>query len=196
MNRPELTDAISIQNFQDFYWLKEELVTFCRAKGIKHSGGKMEIADRISNYLATGQISKPSVKTVPKASSRFDWNNEILTVDTILTDNYKNSENVRSFFLKHIGTHFHFTVAFMKWTKQNAGMTLNDALTEWKRLHELKKDKNFLTEIAPQFEYNRYMRSFLADNPGKQTKDAMKYWKLKREIPGSNAYAKTDLDLD
>ena len=54
MNRPELNDTISPQDFKDFYWLKEELVTFCKTKGISSSGGKIEIADRISRLRAAG----------------------------------------------------------------------------------------------------------------------------------------------
>ena len=48
----------------------------------------------------------------------------------------------------------------MKWMKENIGKTLDDAITEWKRIEELKKDHNYVSEINPQFEYNRYMRAF------------------------------------
>ena len=196
MNRPELNDTISPQDFKDFYWLKEELVTFCKTKGISSSGGKIEIADRISRFLETGQIVKNSDRQTKKAVSKFDWNKETLTTETILTDNYKNSENVRLFFTQQIGSHFHFTVDFMKWIKQNSGQILNDAIIEWHRLYALKKDPNFKTDIAPQFEYNRYMRAFLADNPDKTSKDAMKYWQLKRATRGDKTYNKSDLTLE
>ena len=55
--------------------------------------------------------------------------------------------------------------------------------------------KNYQSEIAPQFEYNRYMRAFLSDNPNLSSKDAMKFWKLKRAKRGTYAYEKTDLNL-
>lgn len=83
----------------------------------------------------------------------------------------------------------------MNWIKANVGKTLNDAVEEWKKINDLKKDKNYQTEIAPQFEYNRYMRAFLADNPALTTKDAMEYWKLKKAQRGSNAYEREDLKL-
>ncbi|MBY0435599.1 MAG: SAP domain-containing protein [Cyclobacteriaceae bacterium] len=195
MNRPSLTNKISAQDFKDFYWLKEELIAFCKKNGINSSGGKIEIAKRISLFLSTGTITKQSTHAIKKATSKFDWTNERLTLETAINDNYKNSENVRLFFSKEIGSHFHFTVAFMKWARENVGKTLRDAVEEWKRLHELKKDKSFKTEIAPQFEYNRYMRNFLEDNPDKTSKDAMKYWKRKRATRGSKEYSKSDLDL-
>ncbi|MBK7741319.1 MAG: hypothetical protein IPI42_12445 [Saprospiraceae bacterium] len=83
----------------------------------------------------------------------------------------------------------------MAWLKENAGKILDDAITKWKELKDLKKDKNYQSEIAPQFEYNRYMRAFLSDNPNLSSKDAMKFLKLKRAKRGTYAYEKTDLNL-
>jgi len=53
--RPELNLSISPKDFQDFYWLKKELVNFCRKEGLKTTGSKIEIAERIENYLKTGK---------------------------------------------------------------------------------------------------------------------------------------------
>jgi hypothetical protein len=101
-------------------------------------------------------------------------------LDTPITDNYKNTENVRAFMTKEIGSHFRFNTEFMKWTKQHTGKTMRDAIAEWQRIYILKKDKNYKTDIAPQFEYNTHIRNFLADNPGKTLKDAINSWNLKR----------------
>jgi len=54
--RPNLDKNLSIKDFQDFYWLKKELVTFCRKIGITSAGGKINIANRIKKYLNTGEI--------------------------------------------------------------------------------------------------------------------------------------------
>jgi hypothetical protein len=192
MDRPNLDKNISLKDFNEFYWLKRELIVFCRSVGISTSGGKIEIAERIRLYLSTGEITK--TKKV-KSTSTFNWNNEILTRETIITDNYKNGENVRSFFISEIGAHFTFNVIFMKWLKENIGKSLGDAIIEWIRIFDLKNDKNYVSEINPQFEYNRYMRAFLKDNPELSSKDAMKYWKLKRLKRGTNAYDRKDLNL-
>lgn len=194
MQRPTLNKYISLTDFNDFYWLKEELVAFCRNEGISTVGGKLELVERIQTYLSTGTIVKPET-IIKKSHSTFDWKTEPLTPSTIITDSYRNSENVRAFFLAEIGSHFSFNVKFMNWMKQATGKTLQDAVDEWKKINDLKKDKNYLIEIAPQFEYNRYIRAFLADNPALTTKDAMKYWKLKKAQRGSNAYERADLKL-
>jgi hypothetical protein len=195
MKRPELNAQISVQDFKDFYWLKQELVDFCKKMGISTEGGKIALTQRIVAFLETGVVEKKPLKTAAKPQSKFDWNNTPLDLNTLITDNYKNTENVRQFMTQHIGSHFHFTTVFMKWLKQNAGKILADAIEEWQRLHELKKNKNHISEIDPQFEYNRYIRAFLADNPDKTRQDAVKYWNLKRQQRGSKAYNKTDLEL-
>ncbi len=192
--RPILNKEISLEDFNDFYWLKKELIHFCRTIGISSTGGKIEISNRIRTYLSTGEIIK-QVKNTHKIKSKFDWANEVLTKDTLITDSYKNGENVRNFFIQEIGSHFKFNVIFMKWMKENIGKTLAEAIIEWKRIEELKKDRNYLSEISPQFENNRYIRAFLKDNPDLSSKDAIKFWKLKSSKRGSNEYDKKDLEL-
>ena len=194
MERPALNKEISCTDFNEFYWLKQELIDFCKIVGISTSGGKIEIANRTRHYLSTGEVRSSERKKVENQSN-FDWNKEKLTTETIITNSYKNGENVRDFFTQEIGAHFSFNVIFMKWVKENVGKNLGAAIIEWKRINDLKKDKNYVSEIDPQFEYNRYMRAFLNDNPGFSSQDAMKHWKLKRQKRGTNEYEKNDLDL-
>ena len=66
-------------------------------------------------------------------------------------------------------------------------------MQEWHKEQELMKNPNFVKEIAPQFEYNTYIRDFMKDNPDKTRNDAIKYWKIKKSEPGSNKYSKEDL---
>ena len=194
MERPTLDKDISLTDFNEFYWLKEELVAFCKIVGISTSGSKIELTSKIQEYLTTGTILS-NIKSTKTTTSKFDWNKEPLSKSTVITDNYKNTENVRAFFISQIGANFSFNVKFMNWIKNNIGKTLNDAMDEWKNLKEIKKDKNYKTEIDPQFEYNRYMRAFLADNPNLSSKDAMRFWKIKKTKRGTNDYERADLEL-
>ena len=40
--RPTLNRQLDSTTFRDFYWLKEELVDFCRNNGLSTAGGKYE----------------------------------------------------------------------------------------------------------------------------------------------------------
>lgn len=191
--RPELNSAISIYDFQSFYWLKAELVSYCKTNGISAAGGKIEITGRIEHFLATGEVVGAVGKPIP--TSKFDWNNSELYLNTKLTDNYKNSENVRTFMTLQIGSHFRFNTEFMNWAKSNTGKSLREAIEEWNAIYSRRKSKEYKTEIAPQFEYNRYVRDFLADNPGMTNKEAIKYWNIKRAKRGNNTYSKQDLNF-
>jgi len=192
--RPKLTKSISIEDFKGFYWMKEELLAFCKTEKLDKKGGKIEISERIEKYLQTGIREKSKTKT-KKKTSKFDWNNEYLTLETIITDNYKNSENVRSFFSEQIGKNFKFNVKFMNWMKSADGKTLKHAVEKWIEISKISKTDKSIKEIAPQFEYNTYIRDFLKNNPTKSRKFAIECWKIKKSLRGSNKYCKTDLDF-
>lgn len=191
MERPPLTPQVSLQDFRDFYWLKEELVVFCRAQALSSRGGKLEIAKRIEQFLGKEKISPEIIKN-KKLVSSFDWNVEELSLETIITDSYKNTEQVRRFFEQQLGRKFHFSVPFMNWMKKNVGSTLETALIVWKEF-EVAKKSGKKTDIDPQFEYNRYIRDFMTNNPGVTLKTARRVWLAKRKLRGSKSYSPDDL---
>ena len=192
--RPDLNKKISTKDFTEFYWLKSELVEFCVKVGLRTTGSKLEVTERIETYLDTGNKDEKRLKDESKSESKFDWKNSDLSLNTIITDNYINTENVRSFFKKQIGIHFKFNVKFMKWMKANRGKTLGMAVEEWKRIDTEKKTETQPKEIAPQFEYNRFMRDFLADNPNMERATGIKLWKIKKSMRGDNVYTREDLN--
>ena len=49
------------------------------------------------------------------------------------------------------------------------------------------------TVIGKQFVYNTYIRDFFADNKGASLEEAIKCWKYKKSLKGSNKYEKSDL---
>lgn len=193
--RPTLNTDLAVKDFESFYWLKKELVDFCREKNIPMSGGKMEIAKRISSFLSTGQIPSNLIKSKHLTTSKFDWKQALLTKETIITDNYKNSENVRAFFEQMIGSSFKFNISFMQWMKTNQGKTLGDAISAWHKIIEKKKSRTTKKDIAPQFEYNRYLRDFMLDNPKAKRATGIQLWNIIKTKRGDNVYRKKDLDL-
>ncbi len=183
--RPDLNKELDGKTFRNFYYLKEELVSFCRENNLPVSGGKIELTDRIAYFLDTGKISEASAKR--KTTSNIS----IITENTTIEENIVCSEKHRAFFKEKIGKGFSFNVTFQKWLKNNAGKTYDDAVKAYYQILEEKKKGK--TTIDKQFEYNTYIRDFFEDNKGKKLEEAIICWKYKKSLQGHNRYERSDL---
>jgi len=185
--RPILAKDISLQEFGDFYWLKEELQSFCRNNGISASGAKVDISNRIKTFLQTGEIEKPSRFATSKTKSH---KRDTLTLDTIITVDHRCSQEVRAFFKTAIHANFHFSTYIQNYFKTNQGKTYSDVIQAWHEEEQRKKDPSYQKEIAPQFEYNQFTRDYFADpnNRGKSREEAIEAWNAIKKLPGSNKY--------
>ena len=63
----------------------------------------------------------------------FDWHSGDITRATRLTERYRSTQKVRRFFKSECGEDFKFDRSFMAWLKGAAGLTLGDAVEEWRR---------------------------------------------------------------
>lgn len=183
--RPALNTQLDAKVFQSYYYLKEELIHFCRENGLPVSGGKAEITERISRFLETGAITPAAGKK--RAAVTID----VIREDTTIEPDFVCSEKHRAFFKEKIGKQFSFNVLFQKWLKNNTGKTYGEAIAAYYQILEEKKNRK--TEIDSQFEYNTYIRDFFADNKGKSLSDAIKCWKYKKGMQGHNRYEQADL---
>lgn len=184
-NRPDLNKELDGDTFRSYYYLKEELVRFCRENGLPVSGGKTEITDRIALFLDTGNVT-PGVGKIRRTRSV-----NVISEDMKIEQNFVCSEKHRIFFKGKIGEGFTFRVAFQKWLKKNPGKTYAEAIHAYYAI--IKEDKKGKTEIDKQFEYNTYIRDFFADNKGRSLKDAIRCWRYKKGLRGHNRYEKSDL---
>ncbi len=190
--RPSLDPRLSPDDFRSFYWLKEELVAFCRASGLPSTGSKEQISTRIEIFLATGTIKQERARASSQEAGgkpkQGHASQENLSVHTIITEAYRSDQAHRAFFQSMIGPQFHFTVHFMNFMKENSGKTYQDAIDEWYRERERKKGLTSRSPIAPQFEYNQYIRAYFEHNPGRTLQDAIASWHSKKKKRGSTTY--------
>ena len=189
--RPELNLELNAETFRQYYYLKEELVDFCRKNDLQTTGSKIELAERISIFLESGkrtQVEHKTRKSQPYGKATSDE----IKLDNIIEENFVCSEKHRAFFKEQIGKSFSFNVAFQKWLKSNAGKTYADAIAAY---HQILKEKNMngKGEIEKQFEYNTYIRDFFAANKNKTLSQAIKCWKFKKSQKGHNKYEDSDL---
>ena len=185
MDRPELNNNIDSKIFKEYYYLKEELVDFCRKNNLQTTGGKIELTDRIAKFLDTGE------RITGNHDSRRTKIIDEISLDSIIEDNFVCSEKHREFYKKEIGNSFKFNVLFQRWLKSNAGKTYKDSIDAYYKILEDKKNNK--TTIDKQFEYNTYIRDFFNDNKDKSLDDAIICWKYKKSLKGSNKYEREDL---
>ena len=184
-DRPALDRHLDSKTFRDFYYLKEELIDFCRNNSLPTSGGKIEIANRIAYFLDTGKVlsAEAAQKKAAVLSNIYE--------DAKIESDFVCSEKHRAFFKEHIGKSFSFNVAFQKWLKSNEGKTYKEAIAAYFQIMEDRKKG--ATVIEKQFEYNAYTRDFFADDKGKSLEEAIKCWKYKKQLQGHNRYERSDL---
>ncbi len=196
MGRPDFEDIRSGEEFNQWYWLKKEMVSICKVLGLPSSGRKFDLRDRIMYSLDNEGALLPRAK--PKKTSTFNWAKTKLTSETVITDNITFGQNLRHFMESEIGPQFSFNIHFMDWAKANTGKSLGDAVDFWLQMERRKHDPDFQTLIADNNMYNQYTRDFLADNPTLSPSDARKFWLKKKLLPmkqGFVRYHKDDLGL-
>lgn len=141
--RPNLDMKLDSKTFKEYYYLKEELINFCRNNGLQSTGEKLELTERIANYLDKGE------KTYKIHNSRKTKIIDEITLDTIIEKDFIFSEKHRKFYKEHIGNSFSFNVVFQKWLKSNAGKTYQNSIDAYYKILEEKKKKSikFLLQI-------------------------------------------------
>ena len=143
--RPNLTTDMSIQSFKDFYWLKEELQIFCRGNGISASGSKIEISNRIETFLRTGEIKK----TIRKAKGNRAALQIELSLDTVISENHRCSQQVRAFF-KTVISDFHFEynqyIRDFFADPSNQGKSRKEAIEAWNTIKKLPGSNKYISK--------------------------------------------------
>lgn len=184
--KPSLVRNLSKETFLDYYWLKTELQEFCRDSGMSASGSKEDLTERIALFLETGK------KSAPKRTSRKSGikNPEPLSLQTVITNTHRCSQDVRAFFKEVIGPHFHFSTYIQTYFKQNVGKTYEDAIAAWHEEEERKKSPDYERQIGAQFQYNQFTRDFFQDpqNKGKTRQDAIDAWNKAKKTKGTQTY--------
>lgn len=186
--RPTLNKNISIQVFKKYYWLKIELMQFCRKNDLSTHGSKLDLVSRIEVFLATGKNDIPNIRRIKK----HEWDSERskISKDTPVK-NYKSDPITRAFFQKEIGPHFKFKAVVLTWIKakllNQEHFTYADIIAEWIRIDQLKRDPNYKRVIPKQFQFNQFLADWKAAKAGPGALDA---WKFIRSLPEEPTYAK------
>ena len=174
--RPQLTSSLSPEAFLDNYWLKTELLDFCREQGLGTTGSKAELAHRVEHYLRTGD--QGAISRSRKISGSMPDNFDL---DTVIGVGWRCTRQLRAFFTKVIGPGFRFNAVIRQFVHEQPGRTLADAIAAY---HENKLAAQ-QPKIGAQFEYNRFTREFWLTHPDASRDDLLAAWYQYRNTPKS-----------
>lgn len=109
--RPDLDLKLSAEIFRQYYYLKEELVDFCRRNNLQATGSKSELSERIAVFLESGERIRAERKT-RKTQSAGE-----IKPNNIIEENFVCSEKHRAFFKEQVGKSFFVQRGFSKMAK-------------------------------------------------------------------------------
>lgn len=187
LQRPSLTKSISEEDLLNFYWLKQELVVFCRENGLSTAGGKFDIRSRIQEFLRTGHRTSPSS---PLTTNKVFVAPQTFSLADRVPNAFRCTREARDFFVSQVGPTFHYSVKLQYYIKANPGITFQELLNKWQEHKDQKKTATWKSSIGPQFEYNQFTRDFFNDpkNKDKSRADCIEAWKQIRVIRGERKY--------
>lgn len=173
--RPGLTGNLTGGELLSWYWLKEELADFARRLGIRATGGKELLAQRIAAKLDDAPFAEPQRA---RRTVRAQLNNP-LTPETVIPEGQRCSQIVRAWFIEHVGGSFGFDAEMRSFFAGTDGtQTMQDALDHYRATRE-----RGAKTIDAQFEYNRFTRAWHEANPTGAREDLLHAWQRYRERP-------------
>jgi hypothetical protein len=174
MQRPELTAYLSADEFQRWYWLKEELVAFCRSAQLTTSGSKPELAARIAAALGSRNAAPTSTARKPLRNAVMPT---VFTLDTIIQPGWRCGPLLGAFFKAQCGAGFRFNAAVRDFIHTQAGHSLAEAIACYRASTAPDAPKQ---TIIAQNEYNQHTRDFYAANPGATRAQVLAAWRVRR----------------
>lgn len=173
--RPELTDSLTGSELLRWYWLKDELSDFARRLGIRATGGKDVLAERIAATLDGVAFVEP--QRVPRRGGVQLVGP--LTAATVIPIGQRCSQVVRAWFADQVGPSFGFDAEMRAFFASADGkQTMQDALD-----HYLATRCQGAKPIDVQFEYNRFTRAWHEANPMGERADLLSAWQEYRSRP-------------
>ena len=103
MDRPNFIDIKNAEEFEEYYWYKEELVVICREIGIDSLGTKFELEERLKNYIRGIKTESNRKKNHNIRQKKMaDINLEM----KLIPEGFKFNKEAREFFCNYFVTHF------------------------------------------------------------------------------------------
>ena len=186
--RPKFDKITSFDEFNKYYWYREELSQICKLLGLEYRGTKQELTYIIQQYFKGDVIKKSSIKNIKK---QVDY----ITLDMPLLEcGFSFNSKFREYFSVVTGVlPFKFTAdmatAWRKVKRQNdLSFTIQDMLKVYYGKSDYAKYDNSVCQ------WNQFLKDFCADeiscNYSNKIQVAEILWKEVRDSKNKKVYSR------
>ena len=186
--RPKFEKITSFDEFNKYYWYREEISQICKSLGLEYRGTKQELNHIIEQYFKGNLIKKSSIKNTKKQV-------ENITLDTPLLEcGFSFNAKIREYFSALTGiSPFKFTADMATaWRKvkseKNIKFTIEDLLKVYYGKSDYAKYDNSVCQ------WNQFLKDFCADENSRNYSNKLKVasilWKEVRNSEKEKIYSK------
>ena len=191
-NRPDFSNIKSFEEFNRYYWYREELSQICKSLGLEYRRTKQELNYIIEQYFKGNRIEK-SVKKVKKKQA------EAITLNTPLLEcGFSFNQKFREYFSVETGVEPYKFNSYMAtaWRKVKAGNDLNFTIQDMLKVYYGESDYAKYDHSVCQ--WNQFLKDFCSDEfsdfYSNKLKVAAILWKEVRDSTNEKIYSRQLLD--
>ena len=186
--RPGFKDIISFEEFNKYYWYREELSQICKSLGLEYRCTKKELNYIIEQYFKGNKIEKTFSKGKKNQS-------EAITLETsLLNCGFSFNQKFRDYFSAVTGVSpFKFNADMATaWRKVKRDNDINFTIQDMIKIYYGESDYAKYDNSACQ--WNQFLKDFCADessnNYSNKLKVAAILWKEVRDSKSEKNYSK------
>ena len=191
-NRADFINIKSFEEFNRYYWYREELSQICKSLGLEYRGTKQELNHIIEQYFKGNRIEK-SVRKVNKKQA------EAITLNTPLLEcGFSFNQKFREYFSVVTGVDpFKFNANMATaWRKVKAENDLNFTIQDMLEVYYGESDYAKYDHSVCQ--WNQFLKDFYSDEfsdfYSNKLKVAAILWKEVRDSTNEKTYSRQLLD--
>ena len=191
-NRPDFSNIKSFEEFNKYYWYREELSQICKSLGLEYRGTKQELNHIIEQYFKGNRIEK-SVRKVNKRQA------EAITLNTPLLEcGFSFNQKFREYFSVVTGVDpFKFNADMATaWRKVKAENDLNFTIQDMLKVYYGESDYAKYDHSVCQ--WNQFLKDFCSDEFSDYYSNKLKVaailWKEVRDSTNEKIYSRQLLD--
>ena len=186
--RPDFKDIHSFEEFNLYYWYREELAQICKSHGLEYRGTKQELNDIIHQYFLGNKVEKIENKRKTKQV-------EVITLNTpLLCCGFSFNQKFRDYFSAVTGiSPFKFSANMATaWRKVKRDKDITFTIQDMIKIYYGELDYAKYDNSACQ--WNQFLKDFCSDECSKFYSNKLKVasilWKEVRNSTNEKIYSR------